>query len=135
MKIVTVLLFVFLLFNCSKKIDGVYWCGDHPCKNKHEKEKYFKENLVIEFKENDKKKNFFKKKPLKKISKKTFKKQILKKKKAKDKAIKKENKKVANNVNLDKYLDNNDNFEDIVEIIVTDNQKKPYPDINDFPED
>ena len=27
---------------------GVYWCGDHPCINKKEKEAYFKKNMVVE---------------------------------------------------------------------------------------
>ena len=27
---------------------GVYWCGDHPCINKKEKEAYFKKNMIVE---------------------------------------------------------------------------------------
>lgn len=37
-------------------------------------------------------------------------------------------------VSLEKYLDKHDDFETIVEIIVSNNKNKPYPDINNFPE-
>ena len=30
----------------------VYWCGDHPCINKKEKEAYFKKTMIVEAKEN-----------------------------------------------------------------------------------
>ena len=47
------LLFLFILFiiiSCSSnKI--VYWCGDHPCINKKEKEAYFKKTMIIEIKD------------------------------------------------------------------------------------
>jgi len=51
--------FIFILFSCvpSKK---VYWCGDHPCINKKEKEAYFKKTMIVEvrtLKEEDMKKN------------------------------------------------------------------------------
>ena len=36
-----------LLIGCSPK-SGVYWCGDHPCINKKEKEAYFKKNMIVE---------------------------------------------------------------------------------------
>ena len=50
------LLYLFLLFiiiSCtnSKK---TYWCGDHPCINKKEREAYFKETFIIEIREFDK---------------------------------------------------------------------------------
>ena len=39
---------VFILtFACTSN-KGVYWCGDHPCLNKDEKEAYFKKNMIVE---------------------------------------------------------------------------------------
>jgi len=37
----------FLLVNCSGD-KSVYWCGDHPCINKKEKESYFKKTMIVE---------------------------------------------------------------------------------------
>ena len=39
--------------------NNVYWCGDHPCINKKEKEAYFKKTMIVEVK--DLKKNNYKK--------------------------------------------------------------------------
>ena len=47
------LLFLFILFmiiSCSTN-KNVYWCGDHPCINKKEKEAYFKKTMIIEIKD------------------------------------------------------------------------------------
>ena len=44
------LLITFLLMACSNK-NLVYWCGDHPCINKKEKESYFKKTMIVEIKE------------------------------------------------------------------------------------
>ena len=30
---------------------SVYWCGDHPCINKKEKEAYFKKTMIVEIKD------------------------------------------------------------------------------------
>ena len=35
------------IFGCSVG-KGVYWCGDHPCINKKEKEAYFKKTMIVE---------------------------------------------------------------------------------------
>jgi len=49
-KKIILFLSLVLFFGCSnEKI--VYWCGDHRCLNKKEKENYFKETMVIEIKE------------------------------------------------------------------------------------
>ena len=40
----------FLLFSCNNK-KSVYWCGDHPCINKSEKEAYFKKTMTVEIKD------------------------------------------------------------------------------------
>lgn len=45
------------------------------------------------------------------------------------------NNNVSEKVNLDKYFDKHDDFETIIQNILTNNDKKPYPDINNFPED
>ena len=43
-------LFILLLTISCASNKGVYWCGDHPCINKKEKEAYFKKNMVVEMK-------------------------------------------------------------------------------------
>ena len=48
------LIILFLSFSCSAN-KGVYWCGDHPCINKDEKEAYFKKNMIVEVKNYNKK--------------------------------------------------------------------------------
>ena len=53
------LFFIFILFmvvTCSNN-KSVYWCGDHPCINKKEKEAYFKKTMIVEIK-NLKNKNY-----------------------------------------------------------------------------
>ena len=50
MKKLFLLLIVFLLISCANK-NLVYWCGDHPCINKKEKESYFKKTMIVEVKE------------------------------------------------------------------------------------
>ena len=37
----------FVVFSCANN-KVIYWCGDHPCINKKEKEAYFKKNMVVE---------------------------------------------------------------------------------------
>ena len=41
------LLFLFALVSCSSN-KQVFWCGDHECVNKSEKEEYFKKNMIVE---------------------------------------------------------------------------------------
>jgi hypothetical protein len=42
------LLFLFIIIvNCSNT-KKVYWCGDHRCISKKEKEAYFKKNMTVE---------------------------------------------------------------------------------------
>ena len=54
MKLILYLSCVVLIYSCSTQ-KGVYWCGDHPCINKKERESYFKNNMIVEFKELKKK--------------------------------------------------------------------------------
>ena len=44
----------FIIIGCSTS-KTVYWCGDHPCINKKEKEAYFKKTMIVEVKELKKK--------------------------------------------------------------------------------
>ena len=41
--------FCFILSCSTNKI--VYWCGDHQCINKKEKENYFKKTMIVEVKD------------------------------------------------------------------------------------
>ena len=46
-------LFLFIFFfiiSCTTN-KGVYWCGDHPCINKKEKEAYFKKTMIVEIRD------------------------------------------------------------------------------------
>ena len=49
------LIISFLITECSAN-KGVYWCGDHPCINKEEKEAYFKKTMIVEVRNYDKNK-------------------------------------------------------------------------------
>ena len=52
------LFFIFILFivvACNNN-KSVYWCGDHPCNNKKEKEAYFKKTMIVEVRNYDKNK-------------------------------------------------------------------------------
>jgi len=61
-------LFLFILFfiiNCAPS-NSVYWCGDHPCINKKEKEAYFKKTMIVEVKDS-KNKNYENKSEIEKL--------------------------------------------------------------------
>ena len=49
-------LFIFILFISCGKPQSILICGDKPCRNKQEANKYFNENLTLEIKIIDKKK-------------------------------------------------------------------------------
>tara|TARA_Y100001970_G_scaffold219560_1_gene269429 strand:- start:34 stop:612 length:579 start_codon:yes stop_codon:yes gene_type:complete len=50
MKKIFLAIILLMIFGCSNtKI--VYWCGDHPCINKKEREAYFKKTMIVEVKE------------------------------------------------------------------------------------
>ena len=49
-------LLIFILFISCGKPQSILICGDKPCKNKKEANKYFNENLTLEIKIIDKKK-------------------------------------------------------------------------------
>ena len=50
MKYLIFLMFCILLFSCSNN-KSVYWCGDHACINKKEKEAFFKKTMIVEKRE------------------------------------------------------------------------------------
>mgnify|MGYP001174791275 CR=1 FL=1 len=50
MKYLILSIFALLLFACSEG-KKVYWCGDHACINKKEKEAYFKKTMIVEIRE------------------------------------------------------------------------------------
>ena len=45
------LLFIIFIISACNSSRIVYWCGDHPCINKKEKEAYFKKTMIVEAKE------------------------------------------------------------------------------------
>tara|TARA_B100000029_G_scaffold487733_1_gene543545 strand:- start:456 stop:995 length:540 start_codon:yes stop_codon:yes gene_type:complete len=47
MKNVLFLILLIFLYSCTNN-KSVYWCGDHACINKKEKEAYFKKTMIIE---------------------------------------------------------------------------------------
>jgi hypothetical protein len=54
MKKLAYLFITFLIISCSNN-KVTYWCGDHPCINKKEKENYFKKTMIVEIRKFDKK--------------------------------------------------------------------------------
>ena len=54
MKLLILFFLMLVLTNCNNN-KSVYWCGDHPCVNKKEKENYFKETMIVEVKTLNKK--------------------------------------------------------------------------------
>ena len=49
MKNLLYLIILFIFTSCSTYKE-TYWCGDHPCINKKEKEAYFKKTMIVEIK-------------------------------------------------------------------------------------
>ena len=48
-KLIYSILFIVMIGCSNNKV--VYWCGDHPCTNKKERESYFKKTMIVEIKE------------------------------------------------------------------------------------
>ena len=55
MKNLFILFLLLMIFSCTSS-KNVYWCGDHPCINKKEKEAYFKKTMIVEVRNYDKNK-------------------------------------------------------------------------------
>ena len=49
MKNLFYLIIFFILISCANN-KNTYWCGDHPCINKKERESYFKKTMIVEIK-------------------------------------------------------------------------------------
>ena len=54
MKILLYFIILFIFTSCSTD-KNAFWCGDHPCINKKEKEAYFKKTMIVEIKDLKKK--------------------------------------------------------------------------------
>ena len=138
---------LFLLASCAKQNETVFWCGDHPCKNKKEIKTYFEKTMMVEIKKiGAKEKKLLKVKNYDDLAKKqeTIKSKNLS---LKDKT---ENKKVAK-INKKKYTEDKgktkdkkitdvstnlsytDNFDEIIKMLLKKTENRPFPDINDFP--
>ena len=50
MKNLFYLIIFLVIIGCSTN-KVVYWCGDHPCINKKEKEAYFRKTMIVEVKD------------------------------------------------------------------------------------
>ena len=48
-KLIYSILFIVMIGCSNNKV--VYWCGDHPCASKKERESYFKKTMIVEIKE------------------------------------------------------------------------------------
>ena len=112
---ILILLIIFMNSACTTN-KGSYWCGDHPCINKKEKEAYFKKTMTVEVR--DIKKNSYKNnseiEKLLKQAKADEKKRILsekelaKQEKLKEKRRIKEEKELAKQVRLEEKRINKD---------------------------
>ena len=156
MKAFLYLIILFFFTSCSAD-KGVYWCGDHSCINKKEKEAYFKKTMIVEIKNLEKKtsknnsevekiiqqareeeKNIAKQAKFEEKRKKKEKKNLVKQTKRDEaRIIKKEKKKSKQSVNINPGIESattiSTNFIKLVEKIKSKNIFRPYPDINDIP--
>ena len=55
MKNFSLVIIFAIIVGCSTS-KGVYWCGDHPCINKKEREAYFKKTMIVEIRDLEDKK-------------------------------------------------------------------------------
>jgi len=56
MRSLAFLIALLILTSCSTDKEA-FWCGDHPCINKKEKEAYFKKTMIVEIKDLEKNKS------------------------------------------------------------------------------
>ena len=160
MKILLYFIILFIFTSCSTD-KNAYWCGDHPCINKKEKEAYFKKTMIVEIKDLKKKasKNNSEIEKIiqqaRKGEKRRFKEEKNKAKQAKLEAkIKKKEEKYLTkqieqdqaeiikkktskqSVNTDAGIESptsiSPNFNKLVEKITKRNILRPYPNINDI---
>ena len=48
-KLICAILFIIMIGCSNNRV--AYWCGDHPCANKKERESYFKKTMIVEIRE------------------------------------------------------------------------------------
>ena len=142
----------FLIFSCTST-KQTYWCGDHACANKKEKETYFNKTMIVEIKEVSKNKH--KKKSNLEIIREQN--DIVKKNdisildaKIEENILKQEQDELVEQAKIEEELikqeqdelkknkpTNTENisksFDEIVKNIRSKNSFRPYPDINDIP--
>ena len=101
MKNLFLLFILFMIISCSSN-KSVYWCGDHPCINKKEKEAYFKKTMIVEVK-SLKNKNYKNNSEIEKIMENAQSKEKKRIKDEKDlaKQVKKEEKELAKQIKLE----------------------------------
>ena len=161
MKFLLIFFISLILFQCSKE-KLVYWCGDRECRNEKERIAYFKKNMVIEMKEASKKNEDekIKSKKIKDKAKLEKKNKIKKEKELKKQAKinekltleqttgdEKKKKLFDSNVEDDNKIQSTKtkiivkkrsvkikNFDHIRKILINENNKKPFPDVNRVPE-
>ena len=128
MKNLFFLFILFIIISCSPN-RGVYWCGDHPCINKKEKEAYFKKTMIVEVK-SSKNKNY---KNISEIEKIMQEAQSKEKKRIKDeKDLTKQIKKsIELNASTENIKIEPSKFSELIKKITKKNILRPYPDIND----
>lgn len=151
-----IILLLLLTYACSSN-KTVYWCGDHECVNKKEKNAYFKKNMIVEKKvlnQKNKQDTIDYEKILNqaKISEKERiknEKELVKQIKLENKRLKKEEKKrikrekknkKQKKANIKKRLKNDEKvdlasskFSDLKKKIINNNKSRPFPNINDIP--
>ncbi|MAJ23513.1 MAG: hypothetical protein CBC24_06560 [Candidatus Pelagibacter sp. TMED64] len=161
MKLILLTLLTIIIFSCGKRIDGVYWCGDHACINEKERLAYFQKTMIIEVRKLDgkKKKDLVDIKKSREIlieHKEFTKKQKLKNKILKDKHKSDVAQKIEKKYDFDEEIDKtifdkdkiaslkkkdknsesliiHDDFEKYIQLISKKKKKGSFPDINDFP--
>ena len=136
----------FVVFGCANN-KVVYWCGDHACINKKEREAYFKKTMVVETK-NINKKELTNNSDIERIilQTRTNEKRRIQEEKELAKQINLNKKKIMKKKNITpKQIVNVDDdpiyekmssskFLMLVEKITNKNITRPYPDINNIPD-
>ena len=128
-----------MIISCSAN-KGVYWCGDHSCINKKEKEAYFKKTMIVEIK-TSKNKNYKNNSEIEKIMQEAQSKakKIIKdeKKSSRRKIVVNQKKQLKKSIELNASTENikiePSKFSELIKKITKKNILRPYPDINNIP--
>ena len=121
MRNLLLLMFIFFIFSCTNN-KTVFWCGDHACVSKKEKDAYFKKTMTVQIKKinNETKKNYS---PNEKI---------LQQVKIDAKKRIKNEKDQAKQLELEEDFEIVSTFAKLREKITMKNRLRPFPDINDI---